>query len=74
MAKRTVERNGSLIDEVSVHWQALTEDDATWEVVGDIARHFPDFSLEDKSILEGEGNDTIRRSARVPKPNSRYLD
>lgn len=72
LASRSVERNG-VVDDVLVHWHALPEEDATWEVAGEMARRFPEFSLEDKSIPEGVGNVTMRRSARAPKPNSRYF-
>lgn len=73
LAKRVVERNGSLVEEVLVQWNSLPADDATWEVSSDLAGRFSDFSLEVKAIPEGMGNVTIRRSTRLPKPNTRYL-
>ena len=45
----------------------LPVEEATWEDYEDVAKQFPNLSLEDKGVLEGGGNGEAprRRSARI---------
>lgn len=43
--------------EVLMGWKGLLEHDATWKVAEDFKQQFPNFHLEDKVCLEGEGNE-----------------
>ena len=60
-------RNGERTWQVLVRWQGLPAEAATWEEYEELATTFPNLSLEDKGVLEGEGNDKIppRRSTRI---------
>ena len=53
--------------QVLVHWQGLPVEEATWEEYEEMKTNFPNLSLEDKGVLEGEGNGEVpvRRSARI---------
>ena len=44
-----------------VHWQGLPEHEDTWEDLEDFQVQFPNFHLEDKVWLEGEGDDRPNR-------------
>jgi hypothetical protein len=41
--------------EVLIHWSGFNPTNATWEKVIDFHARFPDFVLEDKDSLNGEG-------------------
>ena len=41
-----------------IKWEGLNEDQATWEDTTAVQRVFPEFNLEDKVSLKGEGNVT----------------
>ena len=41
-----------------IKWDGLDEDQATWEDITAVQRVFPEFNLEDKVSLKGEGNVT----------------
>ncbi|KAK0606992.1 hypothetical protein LWI29_007494 [Acer saccharum] len=52
--------------QVLVQWQGVPTEEATWEDYDEMVEHFPDFSLEDKGILEERGNvETVRKSKRI---------
>ena len=60
-------KNGKRAWQVLVQWQGLPVEEATWEDYEEVKTMFPNLSLEDKGILEGEGNGEVpvRRSARI---------
>ncbi|CAA0810223.1 Unknown protein, partial [Striga hermonthica] len=43
--------------EVLVDWEELPTEEATWEDLDEVRDQFPNFILEDKEALEGDGND-----------------
>ncbi|KAK0571245.1 hypothetical protein LWI29_013061 [Acer saccharum] len=52
--------------QVLVQWQGVPTEEATWEDYDEMVERFPNFSLEDKGILEKRGNvETIRKSKRI---------
>ncbi|KAK0574709.1 hypothetical protein LWI29_027795 [Acer saccharum] len=52
--------------QVLVQWQGVPTEKATWEDYDEMVKRFPDFSLEDKGILEERGNvETVRKSKRI---------
>ena len=55
-------------------WKTLPNEDAMWETTEDLLARFPNFNLEDKVTLETRGNDRVRRSARTPKKNPKFVD
>lgn len=56
--RRSVPRDGDLIEQVLIQWDGLPADDATWLDVADIKGQFPFFSLADKANSTGEVIDT----------------
>ncbi|KAK0595267.1 hypothetical protein LWI29_005087 [Acer saccharum] len=57
--------------QVLVQWQGVLTEEATWEDYNEMVERFPDFSLEDKGILEEWGNvETVRKSKRIVKQQS----
>ncbi|CAA0819827.1 Unknown protein, partial [Striga hermonthica] len=54
---RKVKRAGRYRWEVLVDWEELPPEEATWEDLEEIRGQFPNFILEDKESLEGDGND-----------------
>lgn len=54
---RQIKRGGRFRWEVLIQWDALPLDDSTWEDLDVIRGQFPEFYLEDKASLQGEGND-----------------
>lgn len=42
-----------------VTWEGLPDDEATWVDEDNFQSQFPDFRLEDKAHLKGEGNVTV---------------
>lgn len=54
---RRIKRGGRFRWEVLIEWEELPLTDATWEGVEEMRGRFPDFVLEDKDRLEGNGND-----------------
>ncbi|KAK0580275.1 hypothetical protein LWI29_000190 [Acer saccharum] len=58
--------------QVLVQWQGVPTKEATWEDYDEMVERFPDFSLEDKGILEEQGNvETIRKSKRFVERRSK---
>lgn len=39
-----------------MQWENSLQEDATWEDLQVMAASYPDFNIEDKVILKGEGN------------------
>ncbi|KAI9157842.1 hypothetical protein LWI28_028922 [Acer negundo] len=62
--------------QVLVQWQGVPTEEATWEDYDEMVERFPDFSLEDKGILEERGNvETVRKSKTIMEWRSRpYID
>ncbi|KAI9153591.1 hypothetical protein LWI28_013554 [Acer negundo] len=57
--------------QVLVQWQGVLTEEATWEDYDEMVERFPDFSLEDKSILEERGNvETVRKSKIIMERRS----
>ncbi|KAJ8631690.1 hypothetical protein MRB53_025013 [Persea americana] len=52
-----IKRGGRFRWEVLIQWDTLPLDDSTWEDMNVIRGQFPEFYLEDKASLQGEGND-----------------
>lgn len=52
-----IKRGGRFRWEVFIEWKALPLEDLTWEHLAMMREHFSKFVLEDKDILEGDGND-----------------
>ncbi|XP_019098184.1 PREDICTED: uncharacterized protein LOC109131560 [Camelina sativa] len=44
--------------EVLIKWKGMPDYESSWEWVSTIKGQFPKFNLEDKVVIEGEGNDT----------------
>ncbi|KAF5769419.1 putative nucleotidyltransferase, Ribonuclease H [Helianthus annuus] len=57
LATRIIRDGSDSAEQWLVHWQGQTVDDSTWEDADWLKMQFPDFSLGDKTVLEGEGND-----------------
>ncbi|WVZ26157.1 hypothetical protein V8G54_004701 [Vigna mungo] len=55
LQKRDILRRSSRISQVLVHWAGLSETEATWEDLKDFVQAYPDFNLEDKVNLDGQG-------------------
>ena len=55
---RVLLRNHQQVQQYLVKWEGLDEDQATWEDTAAVQLAFPDFNLEDKVSLKGEGNVT----------------
>nr|TKR91215.1 hypothetical protein D5086_0000225710 [Populus alba] len=70
---RWIKHGGQLVEESLVHWQHLSQDDATWEPTEQLFAQFSPSILEDKDNFRGGSNDRPRRSARGLKPNLKYL-
>ncbi|CAA0815810.1 Unknown protein, partial [Striga hermonthica] len=60
---RQVKKAGKYFWEVLVEWEDLPSEDATWQSWDAMRELFPNFLLENKEALEGDGNDadTARR-------------
>lgn len=63
---RQQQRGRKQVWQVLVHWRGMSKEEATWEECETMARHFPEFSLEDKGNLEGREND--KNVAPTPNP------
>lgn len=79
---RQVCKGGRNLHESLVKWKGLSADDATWEDTALLHRKI--LNLEDKVDVPAGGNDRysshsangpgeLRRSARVPTPNPKYM-
>lgn len=53
--RRELMQNDHVISQVLIQWEGLSNTDATWEDVDDIAANYPPFNLEDKVDVKGEG-------------------
>ncbi|KAI3756928.1 hypothetical protein L6452_04460 [Arctium lappa] len=68
---RSVLSRGKPTTQVLVQWTNSSPENATWEGLREFQLAYPDFHLEDKVLIEEEGNDTQpalegpRRSGRV---------
>ncbi|PKI75080.1 hypothetical protein CRG98_004554 [Punica granatum] len=77
---RWVAHSGGRTREALVLWNALPDEEATWEPVKVLKQHFPTLNLEDKVRPEGGGVDgtssasDVRRSQRRARPNPRYAN
>lgn len=71
---RWVKKGSKIVEQLLVKWKKLQEEDATWEDYQSFTVRFPNINLEDKVAVRGGGNDRPRRSSRLPKINSKYLD
>lgn len=71
---RWVKKGSKIVEQLLVKWKKLQEEDATWEDSQSFTVRFPNINLEDKVAVRGGGNDRPRRSSRLPKINSKYLD
>lgn len=55
---RQIKRGGRWRWEVMIEWETLPIEEATWEILDIMKERYPEFGLEDKAALEGDGNDT----------------
>lgn len=60
LEQRTVVRHGISISQVLIHWKNKPIEEATWEDQDFISAQFPSFSLEDKAVSLGGGNDSAQ--------------
>ncbi|KAM0042733.1 putative nucleotidyltransferase, Ribonuclease H [Helianthus debilis subsp. tardiflorus] len=58
LATRVVRDGSDSVEQWLVHWIGQSADEASWEDAEWVKLQFPDFSLGDKTALEGEGSDT----------------
>ncbi|KAD7477122.1 hypothetical protein E3N88_00258 [Mikania micrantha] len=61
IAKRVLQNASDSVEQWLIQWQHQDSEDATWEDKDWVLGQFPDASLEDKTLGEGGGNDTIRQ-------------
>ncbi|KAK7286582.1 hypothetical protein RJT34_21675 [Clitoria ternatea] len=54
--RRVITQNGTAVPQTLIQWQGQQPEEATWEDSANIQIQFPDFNLEDKVVLEGEGS------------------
>ncbi|CAJ2675282.1 unnamed protein product [Trifolium pratense] len=70
LERRTILIHGVPREQVLIQWKGAPPDEASWEDVDIITACYPNFHLEDKVILEGEGSDTPPISEEAtPGPN-----
>ncbi|MCH96424.1 hypothetical protein A2U01_0017410, partial [Trifolium medium] len=69
LKNRDIMRNDQIIPQVLIKWEGLSNTDATWEDVKDMAENYPTFNLEDKVDVEGEGI-----VMRMPRQRGRQVD
>lgn len=55
LAVRRTHTGEEIRQQVFIHWEGQSEEDATWEDWDDIALQFPQFSLGDKAVFNEEG-------------------
>ncbi|CAJ2641615.1 unnamed protein product [Trifolium pratense] len=60
LEQRTVIRHDISISQVLIHWKNKPIEEATWEDKDFIIGQFPSFSLEDKAVSLGGGNDSAQ--------------
>ncbi|MCH85656.1 hypothetical protein A2U01_0006505, partial [Trifolium medium] len=53
LARRSVQVQNELVDQVLIHWKGQKIEEATWEDTIMIRSQFPDFCLEDKTVFSG---------------------
>ncbi|CAJ2678799.1 unnamed protein product [Trifolium pratense] len=53
LARRSVQVQNEMVDQILIHWKGQRIEEATWEDVVMIRSQFPNFCLEDKTILSG---------------------
>ncbi|KZV42473.1 peroxidase 64 [Dorcoceras hygrometricum] len=58
LATRYRQSKGETGQQILVHWKNRSPEEDTWEEVAAFKAQFPDFSLEDKAVLEDGGIDT----------------
>ncbi|PKI60573.1 hypothetical protein CRG98_019049 [Punica granatum] len=77
---RWVAHSGGRTRGALVRWNALPDEDVTWEPVEVLKQHFPTLNLEDKIRPEGGGVDgtssalEVRRSQRRARSNPQYAN
>ncbi|RZB65537.1 hypothetical protein D0Y65_041560 [Glycine soja] len=52
---RTLLKGNQKVPQVLVQWEGTDEAEATWENVAEFQANFPNFNLEDKVVLKGDG-------------------
>ena len=52
---RTLLKGNQKVPQVLVQWEGTDEAEATWENVFEFQANFPNFNLEDKVVLKGDG-------------------
>ncbi|KAH9648972.1 hypothetical protein KPL70_025802 [Citrus sinensis] len=72
---RWLKRGGNVIEQSLIQWNNLPMEEATWEDTAVIKQQFPSLALEDKGPLpRGSDDKKLRRTNRVAKPNSKYME
>ena len=57
LATRSIMKRGKRVNQWLVQWNGKNVDEATWEDELTLKSQFPEMSLEDKTLLQGEGVD-----------------
>ncbi|XP_076932542.1 uncharacterized protein LOC143598130 [Bidens hawaiensis] len=57
LAIRVIREGSDSLEQWLVHWKGQPVDEASWEDADWIKLQYPEFNLEDKTVLEGEGSD-----------------
>jgi hypothetical protein len=68
LASRSVTQGGQRVRQWLVRWKGRAAEDTTWEDESVLKSQFPSLSLEDKTVVSGEGND---RTLVGPNHNER---
>ncbi|KAL4570019.1 hypothetical protein LXL04_025668 [Taraxacum kok-saghyz] len=74
LASRTITEGEDVCIQWLIQWKDQSMEEATWEDAVAIKSQFPDISLEDKTVIEGEGNDGDREilAQRETQPRKTY--
>jgi len=70
---RWIKQGAQIVEESLVHWKYLPVEEATWVSTKQLLELFSNVKLGDKVSHNGGGIDKPRRSARVIKPNPKYV-
>ncbi|XP_061376328.1 uncharacterized protein LOC133318356 [Gastrolobium bilobum] len=71
---RHVSCQGQQLREFLIQWSNSVPEDASWEKEHELRHCYPSLDLEDKVIIEGEGNVRLRRSNRDKKHSIKLTD
>lgn len=71
VGRRRVMRDGVAVEEVLVQWDDDAGSVPSWEPLEVISRRFPTLTLEDKSVVNGGGVDTVPVSSTPEKVTQR---